>query len=145
MSQASSTKTPRTTIAEAMAVPFRFRDDKLQFCVITSRKQKNWIFPKGVVEPGDSLEETALKEAFEEAGLKGKITGQPLGSYQTKKWGTSLNITALLMKVGKSADQWHEDDVRQRRWVDPKTAHRLLSRSELKEFTDLAVRQITRK
>lgn len=37
--------------------------------VLGLRCYRNWDFPKGVVEPGESLRETALREAREEAAL----------------------------------------------------------------------------
>jgi ADP-ribose pyrophosphatase len=39
---------------------------------------KDWCLPKGHVEKGESLEQTAIREVFEETGLGGKIV-QKLG------------------------------------------------------------------
>lgn len=36
-------------------------------------KNKGWVMPKGTVEDGETFEETALREVFEEAGVEGKI------------------------------------------------------------------------
>ena len=44
-------------------------------------------FPKGTVEPGDSLQKTAIKETFEETGFQAKIVGV-LGDYEKE---TSVN------------------------------------------------------
>lgn len=33
------------------------------------RKTKTWVIPKGHVEPGETIEEAALREIYEEAGL----------------------------------------------------------------------------
>jgi len=38
-----------------------------------------WTFPKGLVEPGESPERTALREVFEETGYEAEILA-PLGS-----------------------------------------------------------------
>lgn len=32
-----------------------------------------WVMPKGTVEPGETFEETALREVFEESGVKASI------------------------------------------------------------------------
>ncbi len=34
---------------------------------------KDWCLPKGHVEPGEALEQTAIREIFEETGLSGEI------------------------------------------------------------------------
>lgn len=36
-------------------------------------RYEGWVLPKGTVEPGESKEETALREVAEEAGVKAKI------------------------------------------------------------------------
>ena len=80
---------PTKPIAQACVVPYRRRDERIEFCLITSLKKKRWIFPKGIVDPGETVEEAALKEAFEEAGLHGRILGDPIGKYEDSKWGTN--------------------------------------------------------
>jgi len=36
-------------------------------------RYEGWVLPKGTVEDGESHEETALREVFEEAGVKARI------------------------------------------------------------------------
>lgn len=36
-------------------------------------RYEGWVLPKGSVEPGESYEETAIREIREESGAKGKI------------------------------------------------------------------------
>ena len=38
-------------------------------------RSDGWVFPKGTVEEGETHEETALREVFEESGAKGTIMG----------------------------------------------------------------------
>jgi phosphohistidine phosphatase len=129
-------------IHQATALPFRWRDGTLEFCLITSSQKAHWAFPKGVIDPGETEVETALKEAHEEAGLSGAIVGEPLGSYRYVKWGRDLHVTVHLMLVTAAADHWDEAARRDRRWADANEARRLIDRAELRQLLDVAVERI---
>ena len=129
-------------IDQASAIPYRRHDGKLEFCLITSIKRGRWMFPKGIIDPGETYVETALKEAEEEAGLHGSIVGEPLGTYEYHKWGTTLYVKVTLMSVSHADEQWPEADVRQRRWVDAEQARKLLDQAELRELLDKALRRL---
>jgi len=131
----------RDLIRQSGVVPCRFRKQKAEFCLITSRKGR-WGFPKGIIDPGETAEQTALKEACEEAGLDGRIDQEPLGSYRYRKWGTELEVTVYLMEVTSADDRWDEDDFRDRRWCDAVTADQLLHRDELREMLAAAVERL---
>jgi len=118
-------------IPQAAAIPFRRSGDRLEICLITSLTRKRWIFPKGIIDPGETVAETALKEAFEEAGLHGRIVGDPMGTYTYSKWGTTLEVTVVLMEVERADASWEEAELRQRRWVSPDEALELVSQAEL--------------
>ena len=100
---------------QASAIPFRRRDGDLEFCLITSMSKRQWCFPKGIIDPGETPAETALKEAAEEAGLRGCIVGDALGEYEYGKWGRVLRVVVLLMEVHHADDDWPEAEHRQRR------------------------------
>ena len=55
------------------AVVFRKEDDKIKFLLIRNRRSAHWGFPKGHIEPGESDEETAIREVLEETGLRIEI------------------------------------------------------------------------
>jgi phosphohistidine phosphatase len=105
------------TILQASAIPFRLRDGVWELCLITSTRSGAWGFPKGVIDSGETAEETALKEAHEEAGLSGTIVSRSLGRYRYDKWGAELDVDVFLMAVETCDKEWHEMDLRQRRWV----------------------------
>ncbi len=48
---------------------YRGHDNKIEYLLL-QRREKSWGFPKGMIEKGEKLEETALRETREEAGLK---------------------------------------------------------------------------
>jgi 8-oxo-dGTP pyrophosphatase MutT (NUDIX family) len=125
---------PRHELAQASAIPFRWKKNKLQFCLITSTNNGYWIFPKGMIDPGETPKETALKESEEEAGLIGEIVGEPLGNYTYSKWDQSLRVEVLLMHVHVSQDHWQEDTARDRCWVSLETALKRLQSKRLRSL-----------
>jgi phosphohistidine phosphatase len=129
-------------IQQATAIPFRYREGRLEVCLITSSQKRHWTFPKGVIDPGDSDAHTALKEAREEAGLSGKIVGEPIGGYAYEKWGRTLLVTVRLMQVTGVADDWDEAHLRERLWASVDDARTLIARMELRLLLDRAVERI---
>jgi 8-oxo-dGTP pyrophosphatase MutT (NUDIX family) len=97
------------------------------------------MFPKGIIDPGETYAETALKEAHEEAGLHGRIVGEPLGTYEYSKWGTTLEVTVVLMEVSHCDNHWPESSLRQRRWLPASEAIEILSKEELVNLLQRAI------
>ena len=135
--------TKENDIQQAGCVPYRFRKGNLEVCLITTRKGR-WGFPKGIVDPGETPQETALKESEEEAGLIGKIEGKPIGSYRYRKWGAELVVTMFIMKVAEIEDVW-EESWRQREWFSPDAAREMIDREELLPFIDAAEDRLLKK
>jgi len=131
---------PEPPIQQASVIPYQRRNGRFEFCLITTRKG-NWIFPKGIIDPGETLEQAATKEAWEEAGIGGRILPPPLGQYEYYKWGTTLIVTVLLMEVSQVADTW-EENWRERQWVPADKAKTLVLRPELVELLNKAITRI---
>ncbi len=125
-------------IPQAGAIPVRLKKDRVEYCLITSTRSQRWVFPKGMIEEGDTLEETARKESYEEAGLLGEILPDPLGAYEYFKAGKHLLVTLFLLKVERAEKEWEEAFKRERRWVEYKKANALLPHDRLKELLDIA-------
>ena len=51
------------------AVVYNQIDDEIKYLVIKNRRSSHWSFPKGHVERGESLEDTAKREVLEETGV----------------------------------------------------------------------------
>src|SRR5258708_7727163 len=100
-------------IRQAAAIPLK---DGL-LCVVTSRGGKRWVVPKGCLEPGKTSGEVALQEAWEEAGLTGILVPEPIGSYVYTKTGFTYHVTAFVMQVTAVAQEWPEQEIRQRAWL----------------------------
>jgi 8-oxo-dGTP pyrophosphatase MutT (NUDIX family) len=127
---------------QASALPYRYRQGQLEFCLITTSGKRRWTFPKGIIDAGETPAQTALKEAAEEAGLKGEICGEPLGKYQYSKWGRSLKVLVMLMKVKRTASRWEEVGLRQRQWVGSDQVMTLVDRPRLRKLVQAAIKRL---
>ena len=107
-------------------IPFRRSGDSISLCLITAASSRNWSIPKGTIERGDSPEDTALQEAWEEAGLRGRLLGDSLGTYEYEKAGLLLTVTVYLMEVEVAAEEWEEQELRGRCWIPAREAPRVL-------------------
>lgn len=114
-------------LPQGCVVPYRLEDDRLRICLISLRSQSGWGFPKGLVDPPESLPEAALREAFEEAGIHGHLVGDPLGTYSYVKRGVNLDVTVFLMRITVVAKSWPEQRVRERRFCTVEKARSLLA------------------
>jgi 8-oxo-dGTP pyrophosphatase MutT (NUDIX family) len=117
------------------ALCYRIKDDKLQFCIVTSRRSKRWIVPKGWPIHGETPMDAAATEAFEEAGVRGKIYPRPIGvfSYYKVRSQDELPCMAVVypLKVKKILKRWPEDRERERKWVSRKKAAQMVDDPEL--------------
>jgi 8-oxo-dGTP pyrophosphatase MutT (NUDIX family) len=101
------------TVRQAAAIPFKAG----QVCVVSSRSGKRWVVPKGCLEPGKTAGEIALLEAWEEAGLVGMLSPEPVGSYLYDKSGITHHVVVFLMEVSEVYDDFPEKEMRERIWV----------------------------
>src|SRR5262245_43345878 len=70
------------------ALPVRHNGDgSAAILLITSRKTRRWVIPKGWPIKGTSHPDSAAIEAWEEAGIKGKIVATPSALTLTKSVG----------------------------------------------------------
>jgi 8-oxo-dGTP pyrophosphatase MutT (NUDIX family) len=133
----------KAPILQACAIPFRRQGGRFEFCLITSLRKGRWGFPKGIIDPGETHVETALKEADEEAGLRGQILGDSLGEYACSKWYNTLQVTAFLMEVSEAHDKWLEARVRKRRWVSAAEARQLVHNPDQVRLLEEAIARLS--
>ncbi|MBP2228710.1 NUDIX hydrolase [Azospirillum agricola] len=127
------TSSPRTQYA---ALPYRLSGTIPQVLLVTSRETRRWIIPKGWAEKGIKPRAMAAREAFEEAGVTGKVRKRPYGSYRYEKRlaaGRSVEceVTVFLLEVREELDEWPERHERDRRWLSPGQAAMAISDSGL--------------
>jgi len=119
---------------QSAVLPCRWRKDKLEILLISSRSGKRWVLPKGIVEPGMNAADSALKEAIEEAGVEGSAGEKPLGSYRYRKWGGVCEVEVYPMRVNNELDEWTESRIRRRRWFTSRKALRRIDNKGLRRL-----------
>jgi len=134
LSKVAKTQT-RTQFA---ALCYRIRNDKPEICLVTSRRTKRWILPKGWPMHGQTPAQAAATEAWEEAGLTGKARDRCLGvySYTKRRKPENLTVIALVypLEVRNVHSDWPEAHQRKRRWLSPKKAAKKLQEPALKRI-----------
>ena len=123
---------------QAAAIAVRRNGDAFEVCLIRKKKSKTWGIPKGLVDPGDTHEETVLNEAWEEAGLKGRLIGDPVGTYEYEKWNTTFAVVVYLIEVLEENADWQEASFRERRWTSFREAASLLRNHPVRPLLDRA-------
>ena len=68
------------------ALPYRFSHDAaLEILLVTTRQSRQWIIPKGWPIKGLRPAKSAAREAFEEAGVRGRVGAKSIGLFSYKK------------------------------------------------------------
>lgn len=120
------------------ALPFRKgAGDRLEVMLVTGKGGGSWIVPKGWPMRGRTLAEAAAQEAYEEAGVRGRMTGPPIGRFDNRKnhrWLGPIECTIEVypMQVTHSLGEWPEKGLRRRRWFDEEEATGVLRSGELR-------------
>jgi 8-oxo-dGTP pyrophosphatase MutT (NUDIX family) len=107
---------------------------KLKIGLVTPRCSGGWIVPTGKTEKKMSNRQVATLEAFEEAGMLGKLDREfridvllpsPCKQYERR-------TTVFLLYVKRILKSWPEDDERRRKKVSLKAYLRMVPNQKLK-------------
>jgi 8-oxo-dGTP pyrophosphatase MutT (NUDIX family) len=138
-------KKHKKILRQSGVLPYQYKNSTFYILLVTTSSKKDWIIPKGNIEQDLTPGESALKEAAEEAGIKGVITGESIGSYtfQKKKTGKICSVEVFPMKVEKEMIEWEEEGKRERSWCTPEEAAARVSNPQLKDLIIHAVEKIS--
>lgn len=120
---------------KAAVIPYRIHKRRIEVALVTTSKGKGWIVPKGSVDEGERPRDAAIREAEEEAGLRGVVARKPLGRYLHVNGHGRCRVDVYLMRVTKVLEHWLEDELRRRCWMRVPDAADCL-REELQQFLD---------
>lgn len=129
---------PNGRLQQVAALVWRMHNGELQLLTITSRGTGRWVIPKGWPQTGRTLARTALREAFEEAGIRGVIDPVPVGSYDYQKYDmppeavSSFTVAVYAVAFTEQLDEWPERGERMLEWVSREEAAERVEEPELK-------------
>jgi 8-oxo-dGTP pyrophosphatase MutT (NUDIX family) len=113
------------------AIPYVRKEDGIHVILITSARGY-WIFPKGQYEEDRGKRGTAELEAYEEAGVKGRLNRKL--SYCTKVVignGDRVHLTLYPLEVKTICKTWKEDRRRERKLIPVAEAKLKITSAEL--------------
>lgn len=140
---------------QVAAVCYRVGDRGIEFLLVQTRGGR-WTFPKGGVEPGLTHAQTAALEAFEEAGVHGRMEEPSFARYTRRKRngrsslaGNEIAVYAHLCAVSRLSPP--QEARRNPSWFSPEKAKRRLQEdraaddgAEFARVVDRAVDRIQR-
>ncbi|MDP9223523.1 MAG: NUDIX domain-containing protein [Actinomycetota bacterium] len=108
----------------AAAVCYRWAAGNPEFLLVRT-KASTWNFPGGGIEPGETTWQAAAREAFEEAGVTGKVIEQALGAFpdrQDNQDGTQSTIEVIGHLLEVQNEQAPSEPWRTPQWFTPEAA-----------------------
>jgi phosphohistidine phosphatase len=115
-------------------IPFRIVNSNIQILLITTNSCKHWTIPKGLIEDGMSSAESAVQEAYEEAGIRGDLHENSIGNYRYHKWGGTCEVEVFLMAVTLMLAHWPEEIFRERLWCSTEDAGAMVKHAGLRDI-----------
>lgn len=131
-------KSNKSGAVQYAALPYRLKGG-LEVLMITSRETHRWVIPKGWPINALSAADSARIEAFEEAGVEGRIAAKAIGAYpylKVMKDGEqrAISVEVFPLLVERELPDWPERGERERRWFKPPQAAGLVDEPELAQI-----------
>ena len=103
------------------SIPFDVNADAVALLFVTSQTRGRWIFPKGLAKAGETHAQTCAREAYEEAGVRGKVYENfPITvsiNKQTPEGMQAVPVTYYPLFVEEQSEEWPEASKRERHWA----------------------------
>ncbi|PGS50164.1 NUDIX hydrolase [Bacillus sp. AFS041924] len=96
--------------------------------LMVQNENEIWTLPGGAVEDNETLKQAAVREAFEETGLEVEV-GNIIAineAFFPERGHHALMITFAAKIIGGQIVITHEDEILQIKWIDLKTANKLM-------------------
>jgi 8-oxo-dGTP pyrophosphatase MutT (NUDIX family) len=130
---------------QVAAVCYRVRSNGPEFLLVRTRGG-HWTFPKGKVEAGLTHAQSAALEAFEEAGVHGRMEESAFTQYVRRKGGSAassgleVQINAHLCEVRRQVPP--QESGRTPTWFSAEKTKRRLRQDRSSDFGDELTRVV---
>ncbi|TRL39181.1 MULTISPECIES: NUDIX hydrolase [Rhizobium] len=120
----------------------------LQILLLTSRETRRWVIPKGWPMKGKKAHAVAEREAYEEAGVRGKAEKDPFGFFayvKTRKTGVKVPVRVQVhaLQVDEMLESFPEKESRVLDWVSCREAAGRVQEAELRNLILAFERRMT--
>jgi 8-oxo-dGTP diphosphatase len=130
----SKPKLPVVDQVSAGGVAYRKTGATIEVALISVGKDNRWQLPKGIVDPGETPEVTAVREVREEAGLQTELLEQLekieywyVGNKGRQRVRFHKFVYFYLLRYSSGNIQDHDWEVNEARWVEISQAQQLLA------------------
>jgi 8-oxo-dGTP pyrophosphatase MutT (NUDIX family) len=142
-----TTKEKIATLDQVSAggIAFRWKDAGPEIAIVSVKPKLRWQLPKGIVEPGESPEMTAIREVKEEAGVETERLGliETIEYwYRSVKYGKPVRyhkfVHFYLLEYRSGNISQHDHEIEEARWVSFDEALELLEFKSEQEVVEKA-------
>ena len=120
-------------LTHAGGVVFREKNGQPEYLLVQAKnKPEDWVLPKGHIELGESMKETAVREVREESGVWARVI-KKLGTYSYKKDEKTINTQVFLMETLEEGQSF---EGRQLKWLPLKEAQEVAKHSGTKSILE---------
>lgn len=121
------------------ALCYKLEEKKLKILLIKSRRSKRWVIPKGWKLATMNSRMSVAVEAWEEAGVQGKVSKRPIGFYHYRKADKdqsffTCEVKVYSLNVLKLKKKFPEMSERKSKWFSFSDASMLVDEPELKKI-----------
>lgn len=114
------------TVVAAGTLCWRIEKGRLQVLIIHRPRYKDWSWPKGKLDPGETTPECAVRETFEEVGLSVKL-GIPLATITYPVSSGDKVVHYWAAKTERLNPEPDGKEVDRVQWVSPEEARDMLT------------------
>ncbi len=129
----------KKAVPQVGALPWRKRGGTIEILLVTSRTTGRWLIPKGGVMANFVDMNAARQEAFEEAGVTGRMQRKSIGTYTYSKLDAGYpaqlcRVKVYALEVVHELRAWPEMTQRKRRWYAVKDALKRVGERDLRKI-----------
>jgi len=125
-------------VQRVACVCFRVLNNKTEVLLVRRFSKLEWSLPGGGLDPGEEPHEAAIREAEEEAGVRGKLRNRIKKNFEAlkSKFDVRVRTIVFIVEVNTTIPDsfWIEALIRERRWFPSRSLDSLLIKQLDKEI-----------